>query len=93
MMKEWQKKESLPPSCLEFYSFGGMTRSCLSALRGALTLEIGATDFSNTKPISRKQDPEICDLSYDSWIKMLWENLPKSSRFDDVGNKDAIARW
>ena len=83
MLKDlWFKRTTdnniAPYDCDMYYNIGSITRSCLAALRGSLELDLSATaeDVFDRRSDLEGQTSNIQRLTYEEWIRALWQNLP-----------------
>lgn len=101
MMEEvWLKKAgtnvTITMDCQLYYNLGGITRACLAALQGSLSMDLQATKQNKLQRRMKKEEggwgitgySSFHHVTYEEWILMLWANVPDICK-ETQDNKDA----
>ena len=59
-----------------YYKNGNLIRACLSALRGSLGVDLQSDESDVRKNFNRGGNSQFEELTYEEWIRALWDNLP-----------------
>ena len=70
-----------------YYHLGASIRACLSALRGAMTMDCSAQEKENSRST---RETFFSDWSYERWVNALWNNLPATSKVGGANHEEVL---
>jgi hypothetical protein len=79
----------------DYYHHGSIIRSCLSALHGALDMDVGATPSTGVmrrvidSNDGKKDHSMLGCLTYEEWVRELWKNIPEMCK-EETSNDATI---